>query len=213
MKRLFFSLCQMLMLFAFLLNGCGPKSVSTGEDNLQPASKAWIPFNGNEVVVFTLDTMEMVFTGKGKETYYEHVRYKTDQGGFFSSQEDYYGDLERQELIFESPSTHYFVKYYLERNKGDMGDWDIFMVSVGDGDYYQNEMKIVTYETSSYDKGEDYTYQEEKMLNNIVFDSVYYKKQERRPFEVYYTKRQGVVGFKVSSTELWTIRIDTLSIH
>ena len=46
---------------------------------------------------------------------------------------------------------------------------------------------------------------------DIQFDSVYFKKQERRPFEIYYTQKLGVVAFKVSSTELWTIRQDTIN--
>jgi hypothetical protein len=152
----------------------------------------------------------MVFTGSGKETYYENVRYMTDQGGFIELQKDYYADLERQKLLFNSVSTPYFIQYYLERNKGELGDWDIFKISVGDGDYYQNEMKIVTYQTESSNKGENFTFKKEMTLNGVEYQNVYFKKQERRPFEIYYTLKQGLVGFKVSSTELWTLRQDTI---
>ena len=89
----------------------------------------------------------------------------------------------------------------LERDKGDTGDWDIFRVSLGDGDYYKSEMKIVTYESDKYDKGENYSFKATVTLNGKVFNDVYYLKQERRPFEIYYTEQQGIVAFKLSALE------------
>ncbi len=198
------------LVFIITIVSCSPKSTTTESENIESSSLAWIPFEGEEEVVFILDTARMVFNGSGKESYYENVRYMSDQGGFLGWQEDFYADLQRQQLIFYSISTPYFIKYYLEHNKGELGSWDILRVSVGDGDYYQNEMKIVTYETENSDKGENFTYKSQVLLNGIQFDSVYLRKQERRPFEVYYTKRQGVVAFKVSSSELWIIRQDTI---
>lgn len=192
------------------LTACGPKKVSTADEKLQNSSKDWIPYTGTEELVYIYDTNKLVFTSSGKETFFDNIRYMSDQSGFVTVQEDYYADMERQLLIFDSPSTPYFLKYYLERNKGDTGDWDILKVSVGDGDYYKNEMKIVTYETDSYDKGEYYVFKKSKLLNGITFDSVYLWKQKRRPFEIYYTAKQGIVAFKVSSTELWVIQSDTI---
>ena len=189
-----------------ILFGCSPKSVTTEYQDLKSSSKSWIPFNGYESVVFEFDTNTMVFTGIGKETTYDYVRYMTDQSGFFTVQKDYYAYLERQSLIFDSPTTDYFITYYLERDKGDTGDWDIFKVSVGDGDYYKSEMKIVTYESDSYDKGENYSFKATVTLSGKVFTNVYYLKQERRPFEIYYTQAQGIVAFKLSAKETWTIK-------
>jgi hypothetical protein len=208
MKRIYLAISIACTIW---LIGCGPKSITTDTENLDTISEAWIPYAGSEDVVFEFDTSQMVFSGAGRASYYENVRYMTDQGGFIGVQEDYYAELERQNLLFYSVSTPYFIKYYLERNKGELGDWDILRVSVGDGDYYQNEMKIVTYETENSSKGENYTFKPEQVLNGISFDSVYYKKQERRPFEIYYTRRLGIIGFKVSSTELWTIKQDTIN--
>jgi len=189
-----------------LLFGCGPKSVTTDYQDLKSTSKSWIPFNGNESVVFEYDSSTMVFTGAGIEKYYDYVRHTTDQSGFFNVQKDYYAYLERQKLVFESPSTDYFITYFLERDKGDTGDWDIFRVSVGDGIYYGSEMKIVTYESDNYDKGERYSFKETVTLNGKVFNNVYFLKQERRPFEIYYTQQQGIVAFKLSALETWTIK-------
>jgi len=192
-----------------LIIGCGPSTVNTAQENLNAESRPWIPYAGNESVVYEYDTSNWAFTGTGKDIYYENVRYMSDQSGFFKVQEDYYAELERQELNLDSPHTPYFIKYYLERNKGETGDWDVIRISVGDGDYYKNEMKIVTYESDDFDKGENYkSYFPTKVLNGITFDSVYYSEQERRPFGVYYNKRYGVVAFKVSSAELWTIKLD-----
>jgi hypothetical protein len=195
-----------LFYLLILLFGCGPKSITTDYQDLKSSSKSWIPYSGYESVTFEYDTNVMVFTGTGKETYYEYIRYMTDQSGFFNVQKDYYADFERQSLIFESPTTYYFITYYLERDKGDTGDWDIFRVSVGDGDYYKNEMKIVTYESDKYDKGERFSFKETVTLNEKVFNNVYYLKQERRPFEIYYTQLQGIVAFKLSAKETWTIK-------
>jgi len=52
-----------------LLFGCGPKSVTTDYQDLKSTSKSWIPFNGNESVVFEYDSSTMVFTGAGIEKY------------------------------------------------------------------------------------------------------------------------------------------------
>ncbi len=199
------------LVFLIMFIGCGPKSVNTDTENLDSISEPWIPYAGSESIVYKFDTSQMTFIGNGKESYYENVRYMTDQGGFVGGQKDYYADLERKKLTFNSIETPYFIHYFLERNKGELGDWDIFRVSVGDGDYYQNEMKIVTYETENSDKGENYTFKREIVLNGVKYDSVYYKKQERRPFEIYYTLKQGVIGFKVSATELWTLKNDTIN--
>ncbi len=198
----------LVLLFAF--SGCGPKSITTDPEELSYLSKTWIPFSGNEEVTFFRitqdnDSLFFTFTGLGKQTYFENVLYMTDQSGFITQQEDYYADLERQELIFESPSTPYFFRYYLEKNKGETGTWDILRVKIADGNYYSNEMKVVIYETDNYNKGETFEYRATKNLNGLVFYDVYLWTQERRPFELYFTQTQGIVGFKVSSNELWTI--------
>lgn len=195
-----------LFYMLILLFGCGPKSETTEYQDLKSTSKSWIPFGGNESVSFEFDSTTMVFTGTGLEKSYDYVRYTTDQSGFFTVQKDYYAYLERQILVFDSPTTDYFITYHLERGKGDTGDWDIFRVSVGDGNYYKSEMKIVTYESDKTDKGERFSFKPTVTLNGKVFTNVYFLKQERRPFEIYYTQQQGIVAFKLSALETWTIK-------
>ncbi len=188
------------------LSSCEPKSVTTDPEYLSNSSRKWIPFTGNENAVFVYDTSEITFVADPKKIYYETARYMTDESGFFKPQQDYYADFERQYLDFTSEVTPYFINYYLERNKTELGDFDVLKVSIGDGDYYKNEMKIVLYESDHSDKGENYSFKKQLTLNNIIFDSVFYWKQERRPFEIYYTKKQGVVAFKLSSQEIWTLK-------
>jgi hypothetical protein len=207
--RLYIYTVASVFFITIFFSGCGPKSITTPAENLNPNSLNWIPFGGDEDISFVYDTNEITYSATGKEIYFENLRYKTDQGGFFDGQKDYYADFERQSLTFESESTPYFISYFLEHNKSDQGDWDIFKVAVGDGDYYKNELKIVTYESDSYNKGEDYSFKESLVLNGVEFNDVYYKKQDRRPFELYYTKDQGVIAFKVSATELWVIKQDS----
>lgn len=200
-------LAIVVALFAVsLFSGCGPTSVSTGKEDLRPASKNWIPFTGSESITFMFDTNKMVFTGTGMESFYESVRYKTDQSGFFSFQKDYYADLERLRVTFESPSTTYFLCYYLEKNKAESGDWELLKVTISDNQYYSNQLRIITYETDDFNKGKNYRLQASMTLSGKVFSDVYYWKQERRPFEIYYTKAQGVIAFKISSNQLWVIQ-------
>jgi hypothetical protein len=200
----------LLILIVVLLNSCGPKSISTDRQKIQDASKEWIPFNGEESVVFVHDTNKIVFNGSGKETYYENIRYMTDQGSFIAVQEDYYADFERQYLDFYSNSTNYDISYYLERDKGDAGDWDLLKIIMADGNFYKNELKIAVYNPSEVDLGEIYQYKKTLTLNGNQYDSVYFWKQDQRPFEVYYTKRKGVIAFKLSSQEIWTLEPDSI---
>jgi hypothetical protein len=194
------------MLMLIFISACSVKKEEAGPVSLKDDSKLWIPFEGTESVAFVTDTSEMTFTGKGKESLYVNTRYNSDQSGFFSLQKDYYADLEQQTLIFKSPNTPYYFKYYLQKYMGATGSWDILQVTIADGEYYQNEIKMVVYESDSYDKGEVFTFSSSINLNGNVFKKVYYWKQENRPFEIYYNQEQGIIGFKLSSNELWTIK-------
>jgi hypothetical protein len=198
-------------LLLLLLGSCGPKSVTTDPVLLKESSKSWIPYAGEEQVTFYFDTDTVVFTGHGRVNYFDNVRYMTDQSGFFSSQEDYYADLEREELLLTSDSMVYFMQYCLEKGKGESGEWDIIRVKIADGNYYSNDMKIVIFQTDSFDKGEVYQFKDKVTLNGNDYLDVYYTTQERRPFELYYTRDRGIVAFKLSSNEIWTIDPDNLN--
>ena len=89
---------------------------------------------------------------------------------------------------------------------GESGEWDILRVSLADGDFYKNEIKIVVYETDSYDKGEIFNFSSSINLGGKVYSNVYSWKQENRPLELYYNKEYGVIAFKLSSNELWTLK-------
>jgi hypothetical protein len=193
------------LLAAILISGCTSNSISTGKEDLSTASKSWIPFAGDESITFIFDTSTMVFTGTGREAFYETVRYKTDQSGFFSFQTDYYAELERQRVTFESPSTTYSLSYLLAKNKAETGDWELLSVTISDDQYYSNQLRIITYETDEFNKGENFKFQEMMTLNGMRFNDVYYRQQERRPFEIYYTKLQGIVAFRITSDQLWVI--------
>lgn len=189
-----------------LFSSCSPTKEDTGEASLSDASKQWIPFVGTESITFVSDTSEIVFTGQEKQSIFKNTRYNSDQSGFFTVQKDYYADMERETLYFESTSTPYYFQYYLQKYMGETGSWDILRVSIADGDYYKNEVKIVVYETDSYDKGEIFIFSSSINLGGKVYNDVYYWKQENRPLELYYNKEYGVVAFKLSSNELWTLK-------
>ncbi|MEZ5082121.1 MAG: hypothetical protein R2750_01510 [Bacteroidales bacterium] len=201
----------LLLLIAIFIMRCSPKETSTGTAELSASSKSWIPFYGTESVVFKNDTNIAVYTGTGREDYFENVRYMSDQSGFITMQEDYYAELERNSIIFESSSSPYFFSYYLEKNKGETGEWDMLHVTIADGDYYKNQIKLVVFETDEFNKGEIYKFQATKNLNGHVFDSVYFWTQKQRPFELYYTKSLGIIAYKASSNKLWVIVTDSTS--
>jgi len=209
MKFIRYSLLSAIILILLSLPSCGPKAVESDPINLQPSSKAWIPFYGLEYIVYKTvhnnDTSTIIFKGQGRNSYYDNKIYMTDASGFFSSQKDYYADFEREELTFESDQTSYIITYKLESDKGDVGDWNYLTVKMIDGTYYSNELKMITFTNSDYDFGQIYSFKKSVTLNGIVFDSVYYWKQSSRPMELYYTKKEGVIAFKLSATELWTI--------
>lgn len=205
MKVIKYSLLSLTVAILLSLPSCGPKSIESDPVDLKPSSKSWVPFYGLEYIVFKSDTNTIIFKGQGLSQYYENKRYMTDASGFFSSQKDYYADFEREELTFVSDQTPYIITYKLESDKGDVGDWNYLTVKMIDGTYYKNELKMITYTNSDYDFGQVYSYKKSVSLNGIVFDSVYYLKQSSRPMELYYTKKDGVIGFKLNAQELWTI--------
>lgn len=196
----------LISLLVVLIAACSPTKEDTGTLALSASSASWIPFNGTENVIFVSDTLEMEFSGQGKLSVFESTRYSSDQSGFFSIQKDLYVDLEKQTLQFNSEETPYLINYYLQKYKGEAGTWDILRVSVADDQFYKNEIKIVVFETDKFDKGEVYDYSAKMNLGGTVYDSVYSHKQESRPFELYYTKKYGIVGFKLSANELWTLK-------
>ena len=194
-----------LLAGGIVFSGCGPKEVETEAAELSFNSQAWIPFDGNETVTFVSDEDTMVFEGSGRITYFDNVRYMSDQSGFLNVQEDYYAPLQRQELIMESTSSKYFIRYFLEKNMGETGEWDMIHITLADGDYYTNEIRKVVFETDKFPKAESFEYKSTVKLNGITYRQVYYLKQERRPFELYYSKEQGVVAFKLSANKLYTV--------
>ena len=196
------------LLILLVAASCSPKSVITDPEELSELSRSWIPFLGNESVVYEFDGKNMIFDGTLKQSYFETVLYKTDQSGFFTFQEDYYADLERQVLEFNLPNSPYFFKYYLEKNKTQTSDWDILKVTMADGDYYKNEIKIAVLNRDDFDKGEHFQFKASVTLAGKTFENVYYWTQERRPYELYYTQELGIVAYKVATNELWTIKPD-----
>lgn len=203
----------LLILFVLIIasmSSCGPKSISTSTQNLEASSLEWLPFHGEDTIVFVHDTNKIIFNGAGINTYYENIRYMTDQGSFIAVQEDYYADFERKELDFESNATNYNIEYFLKRSKGDVGDWDMLSVIMADGNFYKNELKIAVFNPSGSELGEIYDYKKSITLNGNQYDSVYFWKQDQRPFEIYYTKRKGVIAFKLSSQEIWTLEPDSI---
>lgn len=205
MKFHFITYFSLLAIIVSLLPACGPKEIDSDPAVLTDASRAWIPFEGNETLKFVCVEDTMAFEGTGKVNFFEKQRYMSDQSGFFTVQEDYYAELERVELIFESTSSTYFMRYYLEKSKSETGEWDMIHITLGDGDYYKNEIRKVVFETDDFPKAETFDHKSSITLNGVNYSDIYYLKQERRPFELYYSKTLGIIGFKLSANELYTL--------
>ncbi|MCD4736881.1 MAG: hypothetical protein K8R53_12625 [Bacteroidales bacterium] len=176
------------------LPGCEIKSITTDTENLTDTALSWIPFNGSETVIFESDSGEIAFYGTGYESFYENVRYMSDQSGFFKLQEDYYAEMERRTLVFISESSDYIITYYLERNKSEVGAWDELRVTIADGFYYDNEIKVVPYKSFDWEFGVSGR-KPQLNLNGTLFTNVYFNEQERRPQFLYLNQQFGVVGY------------------
>lgn len=189
-----------------IIAGCDSKTVNTETEYLNNASLQWLPLTGNETLVFENDTSALEFHGTGEETYFENVRYKSDLEGMFKVQENYYADMQRRTIQYVSDSTNYVFTILQKRCKGDIGDWDELYVTLSDGFYYENAVKIITYKTAGFDYGESMIYTSLK-LDGKNFANVYYNEQERRPQNLYVNKAQGIVGFNTVSDDIWTISV------
>ena len=98
------------------------------------------------------------------------------------------------------------MRYYLEKSEAETGEWDMIHITLGDGDYYKNEIRKVVFETDDYPKAETFEFKTSIKLNGVNYSDIYYLKQERRPFELYYSRTLGVIAFKLSANELYTIQ-------
>ncbi|GAB4329559.1 MAG: hypothetical protein Kow00127_21910 [Bacteroidales bacterium] len=186
-----------------LLSSCGPKSVTSDRETLSQEARSWIPFSGQETLKYASADDTLIFTGQGKNSWFEDVLYMTDQSSLISLQTDYFAELEREELTFESTQTQFSIHYKLSRHKGDTGDWEIIEVSMSDGIYYENRIKVVINETDNTNKGELYKHRSSFSAGGVTYNDVYYLKQERRPYELFYTPTDGVIAFKLSSNQLF----------
>jgi len=191
-------------IFPFILSGCAPQEVDKGTQLLSSSSKLWVPYVGDEIISFAdTDSNRLVFQGMGYTDYLERVLYQSDQSGLFKSQQDYYANMERMNLTFASDSTNYVLNFNLEANKSEVGDFDVLRVTVSDGAFYYNTLKIVVYKTSEFNYGEVFKKRPTLTLKGRTYANVYYWQQERRPFEVYFTKTEGIIAMTLFSDQLW----------
>ncbi len=196
-----------LSVLTTLLFSCEPKSINSGQYNLSAASKSFIPFSGNEKVVFMVnDTVTLEFYEAGVENYYETVRYKSDNSGILSTQEDYYADVERLKVTFVSDSSDWIIKYILEKNMTEIGEYDMLKVVLTDEKYYEISLKKVVYKEANWDYPEAFTEKPSVAINGSTFLNVLLWLQDKRPLSIFYTKTQGVVGFRLTPEEIWSLK-------
>lgn len=196
-----------LGLVFLLLTSCEPKDINSGKYSFSSASKSFIPFKGGERIVFMVnDTTNLEFYEAGIEDYYENVRYKSDQSGFFSAQNDYYADVERLIVTFVSDSSEFVIKYVLEKNMTEIGEYDMLKIIMTDEKYYQIMLKRVVYKEKSWEYGETYVEKPSVSINGSTFLNILLWTQDKRPLSIYYNKTQGVVGFRLTPEEIWSLK-------
>lgn len=204
MTKKLFKFLPFLALAGIILSGCDTKSVTTSKEYLNKASLDWLPVSGNGTLVFENDSITVEFHGTGEEAWFERVLYKTDQEGTFKVQQNYYADMERRSMEFISDSTSYVFTILMKRCKGDIGAWDELYVTLSDGFYYENTVKIITYKTANWQYGES-ELAPKVVLNEKTYNNVYFRQQERRPQNLYVNSAQGIVGYNTTSDDIWTI--------
>lgn len=190
-----------------LIVSCEPKSINSGQYILSDASRSFIPFSGDETVVFMVDdTTTLEFYEAGVENYFETVRYKSENNGILSTQEDYYADVERLKVTFVSDSSEWIIKYLLEKHMTEIGEYDMLKVILTDEKYYEIMLKKVVYKEAEWAYGETFYEKPSVSINGSTFLNVLNWLQDKRPLSIYYTKTQGVVGFRLTPEEIWSLK-------
>jgi hypothetical protein len=181
------------------------KEIYMGQSTLTNNSRLWIPYQGGEKVVFlnvnSSEGATMSYELGKRKSIFNNITECRAKNPFQDECEVY--SMEYEFVTATSVDKKGTLTYSLERGQKDKKFYDELKLRV---QYYgSSEVNMVLQvynDTGTLDKNCDFVaYPNTIKLGNKSFSDVYVKKVGSQ--EVYYTKKQGVVAFKVDGTNLW----------
>lgn len=213
-----------ILIHAFLLSSCFRgecgSHVRLGEIKLSNESRKYIPYNGNETLIFVDEhgVNHKLKSEKEKElSEIQSVARELCSNGFLDHQYEYY-DTQTEEIVFQdSLGKQIFyarLSTIVEPNDDSEKNAIIDYLTIPSGIYGMNTgvINIVTLER----KNEITPYQQ-KILNlsesigdttffNREFKDVYKGKGKNEDNFIYYNKELGVIAFSITKDKYWVLK-------
>ena len=207
---LFFVTCQ--------IGECG-SDIRLGEYQLSEESRQYIPYTGNEILIFIdeQDVEHKLSSPKGKIlTETRSIAGTPCNNGLFDTQYEYY-DSQREQIVFiDLFGNQIFYLDLLTHIENDENTdssviYDFLLVDSGFNGNFNGQIRIVTKER---DNQLTSIQRDEMNLSDFIGDTILYNREFRNVYKgkvdenrsIYYNKEKGVVAFEVSIDEYWVLR-------
>ncbi|MFN0204095.1 MAG: hypothetical protein ACKVTZ_21430 [Bacteroidia bacterium] len=191
-----------LLTIALLSAACGSQNEFGGTENLKDASLSWIPFAGNEQVVFkNVNGDSLVFKGGTKSLKYAREITGCD-GGTWNSGGCIENDLQQQSISFQCTDPKLALNYLLAVKKTNETRWDILTVSLLENNTKKTTFSFDVTQVGIPNSHESFFYGDSVKIAGKNFAEVF-RNKTTGSYNVYYNKSQGVVGFELGDGSQW----------
>lgn len=197
---------------------CGP-DILLGEFDLAEESVRFVPYTGNEILVFTDNEGKehKLYSPNGKKIMQTTLKVKTTcDEGLINKQHLYYRIQREQVAFYDETNKQVFytdLTTFSEdnQNSDSIAIYDLLQVDSGiDGDF-NGQIKIITKErqnhVSSYHK--DTWHCSEFLGDTILYGREFknvYKGNVNLNRNIYYNGEKGVIAFEISDTTHWVLK-------
>jgi hypothetical protein len=196
---------------------CG-SDIRLGGYQLADESKQYIPYIGNEILVFIDEkgVEHTLHSTKGLElTETRSIARATCNNGFLDTQYEYY-DSQREDIVFiDSFGNQIFFVDLLTHIENDKNTdlcviYDFLLVDSGINGDFNGQIRIVTKERNNQLN----SIQRDKLnLSEFIGDTILYDREFRNVYKgkvsenrnIYYNKEKGVIAFEISIDKHWVL--------
>jgi uncharacterized protein YrzB (UPF0473 family) len=217
MKYYLITFLSVCVFTACQLGECG-SDIRLGEYQLAEESKQYIPYIGNEILVFIDEkgVEHKLSSTKGLVlTETRSIARTICDNGLLDNQQEYY-DSQREEIVFiDSLGNQIFffdLLTYIENdeNKNSYVIYDFLLVDSGINGNFNGQIRIVTKER---DNQLTSTQRNELNLSEFIGDTILYDMEFSNVYKgkvsenrnIYYNKEKGVVAFEISIDQYWVL--------
>ena len=196
---------------------CG-SDIRLGEYQLAEESKQYIPYIGNEILLFVDEkgVEHKLYSTKGLVlTETRSIARATCNNGFLDTQYEYY-DSQREEIVFiDSFGNQIFFLDLLTHIENDENTdsyviYDFLLIDSGINGNFNGQIRIVTKERNNQLTS---IQRNELNLSEFIGDTILYGREFRNVYKgkvsenrnIYYSKEKGVVAFETSIDEHWVL--------